>query len=415
MSTRAPAPASTFSPKVAITLFLVGVFSFSAFITLSTFAPDFMDGDDAQAHALSRSAIGYSGMVKLLKSMREPVTIRRTEPARNESRYLVILTPRSPLKQFEIKSLGSWRTLVVLPKWFAAPSMKRNGWVGPGVPQMEVTVAETLEELAPKLKVKRTKATGAQSLRYQPSEAKFLNDAQATPTGSIESFQTISAPNLTPVLQTASGETVLGVIRERDKNDVYVLSEPDLLNNQGIADIATAKAGIALLSALKAAGDPIAFDLTLNGFLRSRSIMRLAFEPPLLALTLSFVLVSALIAWRAATRDGPASRTGRKLAFGKLTLAENSAALFRLAGREHTMARRYADLVRSTTAAHLGLSQDNDDEVTIVLDRVAVQKHLSGPFSGLASRAAAARTAAEALASAKELQSWKQEITRATR
>lgn len=413
-SLTAKAP-STFSPKVAISLFLVGVFSFSAFITLSTFAPDFMDGDDAEAHALSRSAIGFSGIVKLLKSLHTPVTIRRTEPGRNENRYLVVLTPRSQLKPFEVENLGSWRTLVVLPKWYAAPSFKHKGWVGEGVPQMEVSVADMLVDLSPKLKVKRAKLPAAQSLRYLASEAKFLSSAASVSTGRIENFQTISAPNIEPVLLNQAGETVLGVIRDKDKNDLYVLSEPDLLNNQGISDIITARAGVAILSALKAEGDPITFDVTLNGFLRSRSIMRLAFEPPLLALTLSLVLVSALIAWRAATRDGPAARTGRTLAFGKLTLAENTAALFRLAGREFTMAKRYADLVRSTTAAHIGLSQDSDDVVTGELDRIAVQKHLNSPFSPLASRAAAATTAAEALASAKELQSWKQEIIRATR
>jgi hypothetical protein len=407
-------PAGTFSPRVAITLFLVGVFSFSAFITLSTFAPELMDGDDAQAHALSRSAIGYTGIVKLLKSTGVPVTVRRTEPSQNESRYLVVLSPRSPIAYDDTERLGAWRTLVVLPKWQATPSLKRKGWVNEGSLHFESMVEASLEDLSPKLRVQRAKAAANQSARFQPEEARFLSSAPAITTGRIESFQTMSAPNIQPVLTTLAGDTLLGVIRSKDNGDVYVLSDPDLLNNQGIADIKTAQAGLAVLASLRAEGDPIAFDVTLNGYLRSRSLMRLALEPPLLALTLSFVLVSALIAWRAATRDGPAHRAGRKLAFGKQILADNSAALVRLAGREHTMARLYADMVRSTIAERLGLSRDDDAAVGGELDRVSSQKQLSRGFTPLAEKAATASSPAQALTSARELQSWKQEITRAT-
>ena len=405
---------STFSPRVAIALFLVGVFSFSAFITLSTFAPEFMDGDDAHAHALSRSAIGYSGVVKLLKATGIPVTVRRTEPSHSESRYLAILTPRSPLTLDDENRLGAWRTLVVLPKWQATQSLKRKGWVNDGMLIFESMVESTLEEHAPKLDVRRAKGATAHALHFQAEEAKYLGSTPAITTGVIENLQTISAPNLNPVLTTKSGDTLLGVFRDKDGGEIYVLSDPDLLNNQGLADFENAQAGLSILSSLRAKGDPIAFDVTLNGFLRSRSLMRLAFEPPLLALTLSFVLVSALIAWRAATRDGPARRVGRKLAFGKRILADNSAALVRLAGREHTMAQRYADMVRSTIAGHLGLSRDDDAAVSSELDRVSTQKQLSKGFTPLAAKAATASNPAQALSSARALQSWKQEITRAT-
>ena len=407
-------PSNTFSPRVAITLFLVGVFSFSAFITLSTFAPEFMDGDDAQAHALSRSAIGYSGIVKLLKSMAIPVTVRRTEPSHNESRYLVVLTPRSPLTQDDVERLSAWRTLVILPKWHATQSMKRKGWVNDGNLIFESTVEATLEEHTPKLKLKRAPKASTYEARYQSDEAKFLSNTPTIVTGVIDGLQTISAPNVIPVLKTTSGDTILGVIRSENDGEIYVLSDPDLLNNQGIAALKTAQAGFNILSSLRAHGDPIAFDVTLNGFLRSRSLMRLALEPPLLALTLSFVLVSALIAWRAATRDGPTQRHLRKLAFGKQILADNSAALIRLAGREHTMAKLYADMVRTTIAERLSLSLDDDAAVTTELDRIAAQKRISKSFTGLVATAASASNPNQALTSSKELQSWKQEITRAT-
>ena len=168
-------------------------------------------------------------------------------------------------------------------------------------------------------------------------------------------------------------------------------------------------------ASITANGDPLSFDVTLNGFLRSRSVLRLAFEPPLLALTLSFIVVSALIAWRAATRDGPSRREARDIAFGKRTLADNSAALIRLAGREFTMAKRYADLVRTTVAARIGIPQDNDSKASAELDRIAIQHNIHPSYSALAAQATAATSPEQALTAARQLHSWQQEIIRATR
>ena len=75
----APVPTQTrlFSPVVALWLVIVGVFSFSAFFVLQAYAPDLRGGDDGGAHALSKSAVGYAGLVALLKARGEPVVISR--------------------------------------------------------------------------------------------------------------------------------------------------------------------------------------------------------------------------------------------------------------------------------------------------------------------------------------------------
>ena len=78
------------------------------------------------------------------------------------------------------------------------------------------------------------------------------------------------------------------------------------------------------------------------------------------------------------------------------------------------MAKLYADMVRTTIAERLSLSRDDDAAVTTELDRIAAQKRISKSFTGLVATAASASTPNQALTSSKELQSWKQEITRAT-
>lgn len=408
-SPRAP---EVFSARVAIILFLVGVFSFSAFVTLSTFAPELTEGD-ARAHALSRSAVGYAGIIKLARANGAIVNVSRTEPL--VSAPLVVLTPDEKVSFEQIDRLSNVTALIVLPKWSVFPSLKHSGWVQEIGPMSEDWIGGLLDDIAPKARVKQAKSSSAPVLKWEPIESKDLNRGGDLRPGTISSLQTIAAPAIKPVATTVDGKTVLGVIHREDSPDIYILSDPDLLNTQGIADIATARSALALLDALRAPGEPIAFDVTMNGYARARSLMRLAFEPPLLAATLSFVLVAALIAWRAATRDGPSKTRGRVFAYGKRTLADNSAALIRLAGREHTMAGRYADLVRTVVAERIGVTREGAQATSAELDRIAKTRGIAASFSSLAAEASSAQTGIDGVTAARKLHTWTEEMIRATR
>jgi hypothetical protein len=310
---------------------------------------------------------------------------------------------------------GNATVLVVLPKWHAFPSFEKPGWVLESGPMIESSVEGILTDIAPKAKVAREPATMQPAITVDWRQTRSIKLDERLRPGKIASLQTISAPDIVPVAKTHDGKTVLGVIRDDDHADIFVLSEPDFFNTQGIADIATAAAGLDIINALRRDGDAIVFDVTLNGYARTRNLLRLAFEPPLLAATLSFVIVAALIAWRAATRQGPTTVARRALAYGKRILADNSAALVRLTGREHTMAPRYADFVRTIAAERIGVIRDGEETTSTELDRIASARGLSQPFSTLAAEAAAASTPADALAAARKLHAWTEEIIRATR
>lgn len=407
-------PPEVFSPRVAIILFLVGVFSFSAFITLSTFAPDLTDGNDGQAHALSKSAVGYAGAVKLLKAQGTPVQVARAGPI-GLSTTLVVLTPESEVKLKDIERLASTNALIVLPKWLPVPSFTRPGWVRESGPYSETTITEILKDIAPKARIKQETGAVVPALQVDANNAWFTKNPGTLRPGKIAELQTVVAPELIPLVTTKGGQTVLGVMRNREEPAIYVLTEPDLLNNQGIDDIATARAGMALLAALNGDGDAITFDVTLNGFERSRSLLKLALEPPLLAATLSFVIVAAMLAWRAATRSGPTARGKRAIALGKRTLADNSAALIRLAGRDHTMAPRYAQMVRTVVAEQIHVARDASETTNAELDRIAQSRGVPATYSELAAEAAAATNATETLNTARRLHAWTGEMIRATR
>ncbi len=408
---RAPA---AFSTPVAIILVVVGIFSFSAYFTLSAFAPEVTEGD-VRAHALSRSAIGYAGIVKLARANGAIVNIGRTDSYATSKSALVVLTPDASLSIDDVNRLGQSAVLIVLPKWLTIPSFQRPGHVMTAPPMSETGVADLLEDISTEAVITRASKPEKPVIDMDWRQTRSVATKAAFHPGTIKDLQTISAPNITPVAKTKDGKTILGVIRGEDFPDIYILSEPDLLNTQGIADAATAAVGLDLLNALRNEGDTITFDVTLNGYARVRNLLRLLFEPPLLAATLSFFLIASLIAWRAATREGPAAVKNRALAYGKRILADNSAALIRLAGREHTMAPRYADFVRAIVAERIGVARDGSETTSAELDRVAMARGLSQPFSTLAAEAAAAQNGVDALNAARKLHAWTEEMIRATR
>jgi hypothetical protein len=405
-----------FSARVAIILFMVGVFSFSAFITLSTFAPELKEGD-ARAHALSKSGIGYAGIVKLARAMGIVVNVTRQPPGWRSTDRVVVYTPDETLTFDTLTKLGANSTvLIVLPKWSAIPNFQKPGWVMQPFPNSEDSVERILKDLAPKAAVSRASTAAKPTLTVEWRETRSVKVNNTLRPGEISFLQTIAAPNITPVVKTSNGKTIIGVIRgDSESPDIYILSEPDLLNTHGIGDRATAQVAIDLLNSLRSGNEPVVFDVTVNGYARTRSLLRLAFEPPLLGATISFLLIAALIAWRAATRDGPISVKSRALAYGKRILADNSAALIRLAGREHTMSPRYADFIRALAAEKIGVARDGTETTSAELDRIAAARGLSQPFSTLAAEAASAKDGAASLTAARKLHAWIEEIIRATR
>jgi hypothetical protein len=211
-----------------------------------------------------------------------------------------------------------------------------------------------------------------------------------------------------------AGGVVLGRVYYDDA-PIYILADPDFLNTAGIADPDTARAGMAMLELINYPGQPIAFDVTLNGFERTRSLIRLALEPPLLAATLCFAAAAGLMAWRSITHNTPKRHEERAIALGKRALADNSAALLRMARREHRMGWGYVQMIASETAERIGVARGEGDEMLALFDRIGASLGVSAKFSDLAAEASAATDPVQMLAAARALHAWKEEMIRAAR
>ena len=193
--------------------------------------------------------------------------------------------------------------------------------------------------------------------------------------GPIESLQSFTANGWQPALYDDQGHVL---IAQMPSSRIFLLSDPDLLNTQGLGNPDTFGSAVAIVRAMRAGDGPVIFDVTLNGYKMERSALKLMFDPPFLAVTLCFVAALALAGLQSAFRFGPVLGAKRALALGKEALTDNSAQLIRLAGREAKMAPGYAELTRKAAARAVGAPRELAGQaLTDFLDRMGDQRGLA--------------------------------------
>ena len=399
-----------FSALAVLWMVVVGCLSALLFLVLTAYAPQLRGESDGGAHAMSRSAVGFAGLVKLLGDENVPVIVSRNpRPTPADRSRLLILTPGPGTDPKAMAPLaGSDVELIVLPKWIGVPDRSHPGWVLRAEGAPDATLAQqVLNGFDAGDHIERR--SGKTRPRLSTTSVFFQAGANV-PAGEIDNLQTIAGPDpgWLGVLETDRGHAVL--IRKADQ-PIFILSDPDLLNNQGLAQLANARGASLLFNALRGGNLPVVFDLTLAGFSRSRSLLGLAFEPPFLAATLCAIAAAALMGLHAAARFGAPLRASPKFALGKRALADNSAALIRLVQREHRMGAGYAALTRSLAAQAVGAPRDlNDDQMDALLDRLGHVKHTRASFSELERDAREARDVAGLMRAAGALHQWRLEM-----
>lgn len=399
--------ADGFSPLTMIVVLVVGVLALAGLGVLSAYAPELKSGDDGGEHGLSRSSIGYGGLVRLLRATGTPVVLSRGALGAGSGDSLLILTPTprsSPEKLADMRHEGS--ILVVLPKWQAAPLAEHRGWVS----TMGLVPADQALSVLPKAVregASLSELPGRRSVILQRGRGDRLAGGPIE----IENHRRLLGDQWMPVITDADG---LPVVAVHQPTGLYVLADADLLNTQGLKSLAGARTAIDLLDSLRAEKTPVVFDLTLHGFQRTRNLGRLLLEPPLLGMTLVFAALAAFAGWRAAVRFGPTRQGRRVVALGKRALADNTAGLVRMARREHRMATPYALLVRASVARAIGAPRNlTGTELDAFLDRIGTASGATHPYTALAESARAARTPADLMRVARDLHRWTKEMTHA--
>ena len=403
----APAGPPAFSPRTILALVVVGLVSFSGLAVLAAYAPELRGAGDPGAHALSASAVGFKGAVIMLQAEGVPAVVSRATPKKN-SPDLLVLTPEmtSGERNLEPFALQS-RKLIVLPKWAVAPQPLHPGFVNKvGVFENSVAATALLNRYAKTTEILRRAGVSRPVLRADPAFAADL----VLPLGDVDRLQTVApGGEWDPLLSDEQGDIVLAA--SRTQAGVFLLADPDLLNNQGLSRLDRARAGMAILNTLRA-GQGVDFDVTLNGFSRGRGIGRLVLEPPWLAATLCGVAAAVLMGLHGLARFGPTRAGGRAIALGKRALVDNSAGLVRMARREHELAPAYATLTRALIRRFVGAGDRaaTGGENDRWLADLASQRGAAAP-EDLTREAERAQTRDDLLAIGRKLYLWRVEIT----
>lgn len=350
MSARTANAQGFISLRSALIAVLIGVISFSSLIVLMAFAPDLEDKDYAGPHAYSKSALGYNFAVKILENTDHYVDISR-DPGFLEDEYgygLLVLTPANKRDQKELDDANFDRTdptLLVLPKrWgFASFTNKRHqAQVG----ELDLqNVSALLQPIDDAFGMRRVSAVSMVDYQGRNYSAAFTDRTQIITSGPI-----------TPIISIDEG-VIFGRV---ENTNLYILTDPELMNTHGLRSIENARLLISMFDEMTGSdpGFPIIFDTTLHGFERTRNLLRMLFEPPLLAATLFALATALLLGWGAFVRFGRLPQPEPVFATGRATLIESTSGLFTQTEREVSVADDYADLAKRLAIHELGYGDD---------------------------------------------------------
>lgn len=400
-TTGAGAPIST---RVAAILIAIAIVAFGGILVLAGWAPEMSQRSRAGEHPYSTSAIGYNGFVRLLEAQGYPVRISRLDQdmeSRQGGLMIITLSANQRLPDLDAAAY-QYPTLVVLPKW--------EGRIDP-LDQTRQADTSFLNARVLNDRLRPYYPDGEILRIPAPSRIKTpFGEASITPDVRL---QLIRSDALQPLAGDKAG-ILLGYDSDRQ---IYVLSDPDLINTFGLARLENATFATRMVSFLRADNaEPILFDATLHGFQRSENLLKMLFSVPFIGATLVALASALLLGWGAAIRFGPPAREGRAIALGKQALADNSAGLVTMARRETRMAGGYAALIRRRLAAALGLPRGlSESQLAEMFDRMGPASGSAQVFTDMESGLRDHTTSREDLVErARGLYHWHKDIIRRT-
>ncbi|MEO0467499.1 MAG: hypothetical protein AAF216_13235 [Pseudomonadota bacterium] len=376
--------------------------AFLILIILTAWSPELQNRDRAGLHPYSSSALGYQGLYRLLEARGTPVTISRSRQ-RLETDYealrVLTLAPFGMTPDLEeIMDNGLYGpALIVLPKWDGYTDVTRPSWFRDSNLLPEETVSRLVSIFDSDGEVWRIRAPAGVSGDFGKFKPSLGDD-----------MQVLRADSFITVVGTSAGD----LISRFPDRDVYILSDPDLLNTFGLSEAENARMALALVDHINYGADaPVLLDATLHGFERSENLLQMMFDRPFLGATLIGFAAFLMIGWAGAVRFGSPAQEGRSLALGKQALTDNTAGLIAMARRETHLAPGYLNFIRRAAARAVGAPRNlTEPELAEMFDRMTpkeqasfttLEKDMHGP--------AASRD--DLMNKARRLWAWHKEIT----
>jgi hypothetical protein len=376
--------------------------------------------DNVGPSTFSRSAIGHAGIADVLGQLAVPVVKSRSNSLEKLSSgsVLVIAEPRrNGQAEDAIRTLlKAPIVLLVLPKWTGQPSEQKPGWLSIVGERAPLDAQWALSLIATRGEVVREKGAiqwSTNSLHIKPT---------------IDSpVQLVRGDRLRPIVGATQGMLV-GEIRDRDRK-VWVLADPDVISNHGLAQAGNAAAALAVIAALRGRDGSVVFDETVHGFVvRPVSPFLLLFRFPFVVVTMQGLIAAALLLWATLGRFGAPQTAPAPLSAGREGLLQNMAKLVEFTGHQDVVVKRYVqETVRDVAVSlhaprelsyvgliawlqRVGLARGATIDCEAVL-REAADSRPTGPrFRGREAWGAGRRNPSKLVRLARDIHQWKGEI-----
>ncbi|MEP2892664.1 hypothetical protein [Tateyamaria sp.] len=244
-------------------------------------------------------------------------------------------------------------TLLVLPKWRSG--MRLTGLAHPLLLAEQTRLQDTLKAVLQKDDVRLDYG------RTPFSTFPYQTTAQDPLSATVYAAQMFTAKGCKPIVGTAK-TMILGACELPSGTKVFVLSDPDLINNHGLA-LGDNAFIIKDFIAQTANDQQIIIDYSRKSWLtrdsdepqreRTWADLKRFLEPPFTLMWVGLAIAVALVLWRAAMRFGPLIATGSGLGASKLMAIGARARLMRLAGRDGALVADYGKARLAATATAL--------------------------------------------------------------
>jgi hypothetical protein len=287
--------------------------------------------DTIRASAYSRSAIGYAGIADVMHRLGARVIKSRSDSvAKLDPQGLLIVAEPSPgaAPQLMRSLLAAHTVLLILPKWTGAPSVRHAGWIDSVAPITEASARRAAAQVP-----------GVDIVRVPSAPTWTHNEIGRVPLFS-DGVQLIKSTRLRPIIGSDKG-MLIGELR-RGRNRLWVLADPDVIENYGLGSSANAEFAVALIDALRGADGNIVFDEVVHGFSDvGGPPLRILFQFPFVLATVQGAIAVALLLWATMRRFGAPVAPPAPLQAGKHSLIETTAHLFGHARHRPIILQRY--------------------------------------------------------------------------
>ena len=394
---------SVFTPRLLIGWIAAAVLTFVLSLVFM------LHGDDTTTvgpSTYSRSAIGHAGIAAILQ--RHGLTVIKSQGDSlhklGTGGVLVLAEPELsvPLDRAQQALLDAPTVLLVLPKWQGQADNHHSGWIEQAI-ALPTFVPQSVLSIA---------GGGGDVVRPDGDVIWTRNALGPTPHLTAPT-QLIKSPSLRPIVGSDDG-VLVGELR-KGNHRLWVLADPDVISNHGLGD-GNAAFAVALFDAMRH-GQTVVFDETVHGFSAvPTNPVALLLRKPFSYVGIQAIIALALLLWAGAARFGAPETSPPALKAGKRDLVRNVAELFRFAGYQPVLIRRYVEEAIRDTANRLHAPRGLSDAASLQwLQRIGTAHGVSSDCLELSARATALAAnsrarSAELFRLPSEVWRWKQEM-----